>query len=362
MASVMRRLLLATCTALVAASTATAEALRTNRFQVTTPEAARRWQQRAREALFAGMMGGGRPARVPLDAAVLRRNDAPGGQYVIEEVAFQSLPDRRIRVWLALPKGAEKPRPAVLVLHGHGGSGLQVVRGGGLYAYGRELVERGFVVIAPDIGQHELQHPGWSLMGERTWDALRCLDYLETRPEVDSKRLAVAGLSLGGETTMYVAALDERIRAACSSGWLTTIANMKNQHYPCWNFPGLEEQFDFADIFACVAPRPLVLEIGEQERAPGGFPVEIARPAFAEIRAAYAVFRAANNAVLDIHPGGHVFHGEAFGRCSIAHWASARRSAGFWTRRATATLRARPSSAAAVMWTVGWRTRIRKRV
>ena len=51
----------------------------------------------------------------------------------------------------------------------------------------------------------------------------------------------MAGLSLGGETTMYVAALDERMKVACSSGWLTTVANMKNGHCPCFNFPGLEE-------------------------------------------------------------------------------------------------------------------------
>ena len=140
------------------------------------------------------------------------------------------------------------------------------------------------MIIAPDVGQHELQHTNWSLMGERTWDALRCLDYLVTLPEVDPERLAVAGLSLGGETTMYVAALDERVRVACSSGWLTTVANMKNGHCPCFNFPGLEESFDFSDIFACVAPRILFCELGERERAPGGFPVEIGRQALAEHR------------------------------------------------------------------------------
>src|SRR5262249_61294937 len=101
-------------------------------------------------------------------------------------------------------------------------------------------------------------------------------------------------------------------KAACSSGWLTTVENMKRGHCPCWNFRGLEEHFDFADVFACVAPRTLVCEIGEQERAPGGFPVDVARKAFAEIRAAYQVFGADNRLHLDIHPGGHVFHGVAF--------------------------------------------------
>ena len=149
-------------------------------------------------------------------------------------------------------------------------------------------------------------------MGERTWDALRCLDYVVTLPEVDASRLAVAGLSLGGETTMYVAALDERLQAACSSGWLTTVANMKNGHCPCFNFPGLEENFDFSDIFACVAPRTLVCELGELERAPGGFPAAIGRQALEEIRAAYRVFNAESNVTLTVHPGPHVFSGQDF--------------------------------------------------
>ena len=149
-------------------------------------------------------------------------------------------------------------------------------------------------------------------MGERTWDALRCLDYVVTLPEVDPTRLAVAGLSLGGETTMYVAALDERLKLACSSGWLTTIANMKNGHCVCYNFPGLEENFEFSDIFACVAPRPLVCELGEQEKAPGGFPVPIGRQAFEQMRAAYRVFNAESNLTLTVHPGPHVFNGQDF--------------------------------------------------
>ncbi|MBI3849461.1 MAG: acetylxylan esterase [Verrucomicrobia bacterium] len=289
-----------------------AETNRTMRFAATTSRDAIRWQHDAREKLFALMMGGGKPKSVPLDAKVIQRIEMPAGGYVLEEVSLQTLPDRRVHTWMAVPKDRRKKVGAVLALHGHSGTGSQIVRGESLYWYGRALAEMGYVVISPDIGQHELQHTNWTLMGERVWDALRCIDYLETRPEVDKKRIAVAGLSLGGETTMYVAAMDPRIKAACSSGWLTTIDNMKRGHCPCWNFPRLEEHFDFADIFACVAPRPLVLEIGEKERAPGGFPVDIARKAFAEIQPAYRVFRAEKDLLLDIHPSGHVFHGAYF--------------------------------------------------
>ena len=289
-----------------------AETVRQWRFEAADPPAAVAWQARARHKLFELMMGGARPAPVPFDAEVLARETNAVEGVVLETISLRTLPDRRVKAWLALPLAGEGRVGAVLGLHGHGGTGEQVVRGEGLYWYGRALARLGCVVIAPDIGQHELQHPGWSLMGERTWDALRCLDYVASRPEVDPERLAVAGLSLGGETAMYVAALDERVRLTCSSGWLTTVANMKQGHCPCWNFTGLEEHFDFADIFACVAPRGLVLEIGERERAPGGFPVDIARGAFVEIRSAYGVWGEAGAVEWVVHPGGHVFEGTRF--------------------------------------------------
>ena len=289
-----------------------AETTRTMRFQAQTPDEARAWQQTAREKLFALMMGGQHPAAVPLDAKVLGRTELPEDGAVLEELSLQSLSDRRAHVWLVRPAHPQGKLGAVLAINGHGGSGEQIVRGQGLYWYGRALIQMGYVVIAPDVGQHELQHTNWSLMGERTLDALRCLDYLVTLPEVDPERLAVAGLSLGGETTMYVAALDERIKASCSSGWLSTVANLKNGHCSCFNFPGLEETFDFSDIFACVAPRSLVCEQGELERAPGGFPVTIGRQALAEIRAAYRVFGAESNVTLTVHPGPHVFNGQDF--------------------------------------------------
>jgi dienelactone hydrolase len=299
---------------LLAASLVTGAADRTRalKFDAASPREARRWQHDAREKLFALMMGGREPKRGPLKPQVLQRLEMPAGGYVLEELTLQTLPDRRVHAWLARPAQPRGKVGAVLALHGHGGTGEQIVRGLSLYWFGRALAEMGYVVISPDIGQHELQHTNWTLMGERTWDALRCLDYVATLPEVDPTRLAVAGLSLGGETTMYVAALDERVRAVCSSGWLTTVENMKNGHCPCFNFPGLEENFDFADLFACVAPRPLVLELGEKERAPGGFPVEIGRRAFAEIQAAYRVFGAEANATLTVHPAGHVFNGQDF--------------------------------------------------
>ena len=296
--------------------------VRAMKFDAKTPEEAVKWQSASRGKLFSLMMGGPatgsrdlrdkRPERVPLDPKVIQT--IPQDGYTLEEITIQTLPDRRAHVWVAMPTNRKGKVPAILALHGHNASGEKMLRREMQYWYwyAPALAEMGYAVISPDIGSHDLQHTDWTLMGERTWDAIRCIDYILGRPEVDPKGIAVCGLSLGGETTMYVAAMDERVKVADSAGWLTTIENTKNGHCPCWNFPGLEENFEFSDIFSLIAPRPLVCEIGRQEKAPGGFPVPFAEKAFAEIQRAYKVFGKEDSAVLDIHPGGHVFSGSKF--------------------------------------------------
>ena len=262
------------------------DGMRSMQFDAETPDAARLWQKQARTKLFELMMGGKRPDPTPPNVNIIKKEIVPDEKYHLEEITLKSLPDRDVHIWMAVPENVPpEGLPAMLALHGHGGTGEMIVRGEGLYWYGKALAQQGYVIASLDVGQHELQHETWSLMGERTWDAIVCLDYLCSRPEVDSERIGTAGLSLGGETVMYVAALDERLKVAVSSGWLTTIANMKNRHCPCWNFDGLEEHFAFSDIFSCVAPRHLMMQIGRQEKAPGGFPLEIAQGAFKEIQA-----------------------------------------------------------------------------
>jgi hypothetical protein len=105
--------------------------------------------------------------------------------------------------------------------------------------------------------------------------------------------------------------LDERIQVAGSSGWLTTVANMKNGHCPCFNFPGLEEHFDFSDIFACVAPRAGV----RVERTGTGTQRFRWRSGGALAKSvAYRVFNA-ESIDADRPSGPHVFAAETFPCC-----------------------------------------------
>ena len=64
--------------------------------------------------------------------------------------------------------------------------------------------------------------------------------------------------------------------------------NLRKGHCLCWDFPGLQRRYEFADIYSLIGPRPLQCQNGRLERLPGGFPIDLAEQAMAEIRQAYA--------------------------------------------------------------------------
>ena len=166
------------------------------------------------------------------------------------------------------------------------------------------LAESGYVTIATDVGQHEVYETGRTLMGERLWDVRRCVDYLESMPEVDKTAIGCAGLSLGGEMAMWLAAMDERVAACVSSGFLTVMDQMEHDHCMCWKFEGLRELVDFADIYSLVAPRPLQCQNGLAE-PPTMFVVPLARQAMKEIRLIYSDLGKTDNVSLAVHRGEH---------------------------------------------------------
>src|SRR5207247_10793618 len=117
-----------------------------------------------------------------------------------------------------------------------------------------ELARRGYLTIVVDaLGLHERQDAagklkgadyeryeamyriteGKSLQAKYVWDARRALDYLETRPEVDASRLGMIGHSLGGQETLFTAAIDTRIRAdasGCGFGSMRPLQGDRSNH------------------------------------------------------------------------------------------------------------------------------------
>lgn len=243
---------------------------------------------------------------------------ADRGTYRVKEVEINSTSNRRIRIVVTVPCSEEGTVPAIVCIGGHGSNlyspydhqtfareGLKAKSDRIYKGFGTVLATRGYVTISTTVSRHKVYEKGRLLMGERLWDLIRCVDYLKSMPEVDHRRIGCAGLSLGGEMAMWLGAMDEVIAATVSSGFLTTMDNMEQNHCMCWKFEGLRELVDYADIYSLIAPRPLQCQNGIME-PPTQFCVALARQAMEEIRTIYKDLGKPENVVLDVHEEGHV--------------------------------------------------------
>jgi len=303
----MRIWLTTACVLALVTLSATGEDMRTMQYTARSAADAKLWQENVREALFdrlhlADLVKARR--HIPLDPQVVKTEERDG--FELAHIRIRSTQARTIEAVLARPLGAEGASPAVVCIHGHGGDRFTPFNPEARQykLFGTELVRQGLIVISTDVGQHEIYEQGRTLMGERLWDLMRCVDYLESLPEVDSDRIGCAGLSLGGEMAMWLAAMDERVKATVSAGFLTVMDQMEKNHCMCWKFDGLRELVDFADIYSLIAPRPLQCQNGRKE-PPTQFTVPLAAKAMKEMRPIYEDFGRVENVGLLVHNGGH---------------------------------------------------------
>jgi dienelactone hydrolase len=149
-----------------------------------------------------------------------------------------------------------------------------------------------------------------SLVGDQVaryfiWDAMRALDYLLTRPEVDPARVGATGCSGGGTVATYLAALDQRVKAAAIACYLTDWDHLLGGPGPQeaeQTFPGfLKAGLDMADYVALIAPRPLLIAATTDDF----FPLPGARAVHAEGRRLYGLAGAADRISFFVGPGGH---------------------------------------------------------
>lgn len=281
--------------------------MRTMRYSSRSAKKAEIWQEEVRAKLAAQMnildlLATGRS--IPLDIKEIRLENK--GDYLLKEIEINSTATRRIRILVTCPLLSTGPWPAVVCIHGHGGKPTSVYEKDSPYkAFADELARRNYVTVAPVVSQHEIYEGDRTLMGERLWDAMRCVDYLSSCFSVDSLRIGCAGLSLGGEMAMWLGAMDQRIKATVSSGFLTRMDQLEQGHCMCWKFPGLRELVDFSDIYCLIAPRALMCQNGVKE-PPTDFTVELARAALKEIEVIYRNYNQPDNVTLIAHPEGHV--------------------------------------------------------
>ena len=149
---------------------------------------------------------------------------------------------------------------------------------------------------------------GETMIGWRVWDVMRCVDWIGTRPELDSARVGCMGISGGGTCTLFSAALDTRIKAAFVSGYLNTFRDsiMSVPHCIDNYVPGILNWAENYDVAGLIAPRPLFSEGGDHDPI---FPVAATRESFARLKKVYEVFEAGPRAQQEIFQGEHAFHG-----------------------------------------------------
>ncbi|MEF3307127.1 dienelactone hydrolase family protein [Paenibacillus sp. GYB003] len=222
------------------------------------------------------------PARNrPISAETVLTEDR--GTFTLEKLSLDLNGIEPVPAYLLLPKqprGGRKP-PVVVYHHSHGGFygvGKEELLRPAPYmrqpGYGEALTERGYAVLAIDSwvfgersGRSELSvfkemlWHGRSLLGMMLYDAIKAIDYVATRPEVDGNRIGTVGMSMGSTMAWWLGALDTRVRAVADICCLTDFhALMKegglDRHGIYYYIPDLLTHFNAAQINALIAPRP----------------------------------------------------------------------------------------------------------
>lgn len=317
-----------------------AGARRRLRFDARTAAGARSWQFKLRRQLVR-LMGGFPRRKCELAPETLDRRRMDG--YTREQVSFWSRPDLRVVGYFLLPDGFKAPGPTMLCLPGHGrgvddiigidDNGDQRAEWGGYQNdFALQAAAKGFAALAieqlgfghrrdaaaraagpgnsscqPAAGAALLL--GQTMIGWRVYDAMRALDYLLTRPEVDGARVGCAGISGGGTTTLHAAAVDTRFALAFVSGYFNTFRDSILSLSHCMDnyLPGILEYAEMSDLAGLIAPRPFFAESGTKD---GIFPAAATRRAFAELTRVYHLFGAEDRVGLHVFQGEHVFNGK----------------------------------------------------
>ncbi len=255
---------------------------------------------------------GGFPESTPLHARVT--GVLPRDGYRIEKIIFESQPGFFVTANLYVPTRGQPPYPAVLVALGHERGGKV---NGDWQTLLVNLARRGYIGLAWDpLGQGErtqyydpktkqsllgahryvIEHtmPGIQclLVGDSVarymiWDGIRALDYLLSRPEADARNVAVTGNSGGGNLTVYLAALDDRIRLAAPSCWLTSTSRLMEtlgpQDAEQSLVPMIAAGVEQADFIEAFAPKPYLILAAIRDF----FSIAGTRATFAEASAVY---------------------------------------------------------------------------
>ncbi|MCL2509006.1 MAG: hypothetical protein FWF05_07515 [Oscillospiraceae bacterium] len=149
---------------------------------------------------------------------------------------------------------------------------------------------------------------GTSTAALRVFQAVRCLDLLESQSGVDPARLGCMGISGGGLVSLFTACADERVSRAVVSGYVNTLQDSVLAMWHCADnyIHGLLSVGEPYDLAAAIAPRRLCIESGRRDKL---FPIAGAEKAHAEIWRVYSLAGVSGNLVIDVFDGKHKISG-----------------------------------------------------
>jgi len=274
-----------------------------------------------------------------------RRERTDCGDYWRLFCEVETSPELWVPFFVLIPKRLSGPAPAVLCLHGHGygmneicglnadGTERTPEQGAGYQKdFALQAVRAGFVALAFDLfglgrrrdfdfaKEHppavaSCQHPamyllhlGRTIAGLRLFDAGCMLSLLDAMEEVQHGRLGVVGLSLGGMIATLLAALDDRVRACCVSGYLNEFRRSVLAMPHCVDnyVPSLGHAAEMLDLAGLIAPRPLLMECGTRDPH---FPIGASRRIVENLQEIYGLLGVPERFSADIFSGEHEFSG-----------------------------------------------------
>ena len=274
-------------------------------FAYPLPADAREWEEKKPilRAKLRRLLGNLPPVFTPQPTVLHRESNSV---YSVEKFIFDNGAGSMVFGYFALPVERAGRCPAILYHHYHGGE----------YTNGKEEIFKkwpsdtppveayaraGYAVLAIDVyafGDRQRQGPaneretgmqteaalfktfiweGKTLWGMIVRDDLLALNYLLFRPEIDPERIGATGMSMGSTRTWWLAALDDRIRAAVCVSCLTRYQDLiqrgeVNQHGIYYYVPNLlQEGIDMEAVVGLIAPRPLLTLTGDQDE---GSPID----------------------------------------------------------------------------------------
>lgn len=288
-------------------------------------------------------LGGSWPDPCPLNPKI-QSEEAVDGIHRIK-LTYEAEPGDPIPAYLLIPAGVDagKPAPAVAVWHQHNGAWElgkvepAGVAGSPMHHTGLALAKLGYVVLCPDalcFGERQNSRlPGGAferyeflryvvagkcMAWKNILDMRRAVDFLVSRPEVQAERIGCYGHSMGSTHTWMVGPWEPRLKCLVGNCCLPTYEGIHAEHLlHCFpNFvPGLFQYGDTPDIAALIAPRPLLLNFGDQD---GGSPIAYVRAALPRIQQAYDGMHAGDNfqAVIEEQTG-HVLSPTMWARTAM---------------------------------------------